>query len=80
MNSGLALLLAFGIGVVGGLRFMTAPAVVAWAAHLGWIIFLALPWPSWGQLGPSASSLLAHWSNSLLINFPPLPPERLPSR
>jgi uncharacterized membrane protein len=37
MNSGFALLLAFGIGVVAGLRSMTAPAVVAWAAHLGWI-------------------------------------------
>jgi uncharacterized membrane protein len=37
MNSGLALLLAFGIGVVAGLRSLTAPAVVAWAAHLGWI-------------------------------------------
>jgi uncharacterized membrane protein len=37
MNPGLALLLAFGIGIVAGLRCMTAPAVVAWAAHLGWI-------------------------------------------
>jgi uncharacterized membrane protein len=37
MNSGFALLLAFGIGVVAGLRSMTAPAAVAWAAHLGWI-------------------------------------------
>jgi uncharacterized membrane protein len=37
MNSGLALLLAFAIGVVAGLRSMTAPAIVAWAAHLGWI-------------------------------------------
>ncbi len=37
MNSGFALLLVFGIGVVTGLRCMTAPAVVAWAAHLGWI-------------------------------------------
>ena len=37
MNSGFALLLALGIGVVTGLRSMTAPAVVAWAAHLGWI-------------------------------------------
>ena len=37
MNSGLGLLLVFGIGVVAGLRSMTAPAVVAWAAHLGWI-------------------------------------------
>jgi uncharacterized membrane protein len=37
MNSTFALLLAFGIGVVAGLRSMTAPAIVAWAAHLGWI-------------------------------------------
>jgi uncharacterized membrane protein len=36
MNS-LSLLLAFGIGVVTGLRSLTAPAVVAWAAHLGWL-------------------------------------------
>ena len=37
MNSTFALWLAFGIGVVAGLRSLTAPAVVAWAAHLGWI-------------------------------------------
>jgi uncharacterized membrane protein len=37
MTSGLVILLVFGIGVVAGLRTMTAPAVVAWAAHLGWI-------------------------------------------
>src|SRR5260370_37681602 len=37
MNPGFALLLVFGIGLVTGLRSMTAPAVVAWAAHLGWI-------------------------------------------
>src|SRR3984957_11774428 len=37
MNSAFALLLAFGSGVVAGLRSLTAPAVVAWAAHLGWI-------------------------------------------
>lgn len=37
MNSELPLLLAFGIGLVAGLRSLTAPAVVAWAAHLGWI-------------------------------------------
>ncbi len=36
MNSTI-LLLAFGIGVVAGLRSLTAPAVVAWAARLGWI-------------------------------------------
>src|SRR5882757_4556406 len=31
------LLLAFGIGVIAGLRSLTAPAVVAWAAQRGWL-------------------------------------------
>jgi uncharacterized membrane protein len=29
--------LAFGIGIVAGLRSLLAPAIVAWAAHLGWL-------------------------------------------
>ena len=37
MSSGFVLLMTFGIGLVTGLRSLTAPAVVAWAAHLGWI-------------------------------------------
>jgi len=37
MSSELVLLIAFAIGVVAGLRSLTAPAVVAWAAHSGWI-------------------------------------------
>ena len=32
-----AFVLAFGIGIVAGLRSLTAPAVVAWGAHLGWL-------------------------------------------
>ncbi|HWT50236.1 MAG TPA: DUF4126 domain-containing protein [Mycobacterium sp.] len=41
-----ALLLALLIGVVAGLRSLTAPAVVAWAALLGWIN-LHGTWASW---------------------------------
>ncbi|HEY6804817.1 MAG TPA: DUF4126 family protein [Pyrinomonadaceae bacterium] len=37
MNPLYVLLLAFLIGVVGGLRTMTAPAVVAWAANRHWL-------------------------------------------
>jgi uncharacterized membrane protein len=37
MNPSLILALAFAIGVIAGLRALTAPAVVCWAAHLGWI-------------------------------------------
>jgi uncharacterized membrane protein len=36
-------LLAFLIGAVAGLRTMTAPAAVAWAAHLGWLDLSASP-------------------------------------
>jgi uncharacterized membrane protein len=37
MSFGVVLALAFGIGVVAGLRSLTAPAVTAWAAHLHWL-------------------------------------------
>jgi len=37
MSSSHVLLLAFGIGVITGLRSLTSPAVVAWAAHRGWL-------------------------------------------
>jgi uncharacterized membrane protein len=29
--------LALGIGIVAGLRSLTAPAAVSWAAHIGWL-------------------------------------------
>lgn len=37
MNGPLVFLLALGIGVVAGLRTFSAPAAMAWAAHLHWI-------------------------------------------
>ena len=37
------LLLAVGIGIVAGLRSLTAPAFVAWAAHLGWLNLQGTP-------------------------------------
>jgi uncharacterized membrane protein len=36
-------ILAIGIGIVAGLRSLTAPAVVAWAAHLGWLSLSGSP-------------------------------------
>ena len=47
-------LLALLIGIVAGLRAMTAPAVVCWAAHFGWLdlsgtwlAFLGNVWARW---------------------------------
>ena len=37
MNTNLILVLAFAIGIVAGLRSLTAPAAVSWAARLGWL-------------------------------------------
>jgi uncharacterized membrane protein len=50
----MAYLLASFIGVVAGLRAMTAPAAVSWAAHLGWLrlegsplAFMGFSWTAW---------------------------------
>ena len=50
----LSLTLALLIGIVAGLRAMTAPAAVSWAAHLGWLelsgtwlAFLGFAWTPW---------------------------------
>jgi uncharacterized membrane protein len=37
------LALAFALGIVAGLRSMTAPAAVAWAAHFGWLHLESTP-------------------------------------
>lgn len=37
MNTTTVLAIAFAIGVIAGLRSLTAPAVVCWAAHLKWL-------------------------------------------
>jgi uncharacterized membrane protein len=36
-------LLCFSIGFVSGLRSLTAPALVCWAAHLGWLNLAGTP-------------------------------------
>lgn len=48
------LILALLIGVVAGMRTMTAPAAMSWAAHLGrlelggtWVAFLGEAWVRW---------------------------------
>ena len=37
MNANYVFAFAVGIGIVAGLRAMTAPAAVTWAAYLGWL-------------------------------------------
>jgi uncharacterized membrane protein len=49
MNS-TVLLFAFAIGVIAGLRAMTAPADTAWAAHLGWLHVVGTPFKFMGSM------------------------------
>ena len=51
---------AFGIGIAAGLRSFTPPAVVAWAAHLGWLNLNSSPLAFMGStITVIISSLLA---------------------
>ena len=60
MNAEFVLFAAFGIGVVAGLRSLTAPAAVSWAACLGWLNLQASPLAFMGSMVTVAlSSLLA---------------------
>ncbi|HKF95394.1 MAG TPA: DUF4126 family protein [Gammaproteobacteria bacterium] len=60
MNSNYALAFALGIGIVAGLRSLTAPAVVSWAAHLGWLKLQGSPLAFMGSIAAvTIFSLLA---------------------
>jgi uncharacterized membrane protein len=74
MNAGLALALAFGIGVVAGLRSMTAPAVVAWAAYLGWINLTGSPLAFMGSIWAVAIFTLGALGEFIADQLPSTPP------
>ena len=60
MSPDFILFSAFGIGVVAGLRSLTAPAVVSWAAYLGWLNLQGSPLAFMGSIVTVViSSLLA---------------------
>ncbi len=60
MEPSYVLALAAGIGIVAGLRSLTAPAVVSWAAHLGWLNLQGSPLAFMGSTAAVAIfSLLA---------------------
>jgi uncharacterized membrane protein len=46
----MALFIALLIGIIAGLRAMTAPAAVAWAAYLGWL-----------PVGGTWAGFMGHW-------------------
>jgi len=60
MNANYVFALAVGIGIVAGLRSLTAPAAVSWAAYLGWLQLDASPLAFMGSgVAVAVFSLLA---------------------
>lgn len=51
MNSGLVFALVFAIGVIAGLRSLTAPAIVCWGAWLKWFDLADSPLRFMGTIG-----------------------------
>src|ERR1022692_4351532 len=72
MTSEFVLLLTLGIGFVAGLRSLTAPAVVSWAAHLGWI----------NVHGSPLAFMASAWAVGIftLLAFVELVADKLPNR
>lgn len=58
VNRAVLYLGCFSIGVVAGLRSMTAPALVSWAAHLGWL-----------DLSGSWMSFLSSWTAIIILSL-----------
>jgi uncharacterized membrane protein len=78
MSSALALCLTFGIGFVAGLRAMTAPAVVAWAAHLGWINLSGTPLLFMGSVWAVAIFTLGALGEYVTDQLPTTPARTVP--
>jgi uncharacterized membrane protein len=71
----LVLLMALLIGVIAGLRSLTAPAVVAWAGFFGWINLHAT-WASWMANIITALILTVFAIGELVVDKLPKTPPR----
>ncbi len=72
------LLLAFLVGVVAGLRSMTAPAVVAWGAYLGWLHLQGTPLSFMGSLAAVVVLSLCACGEFVADQLPNTPPRTAP--
>jgi uncharacterized membrane protein len=73
MNQNYVLALALSIGVVAGVRAMTAPAVVSWAAHLGCLNLHGTPLAFMGSpvaVGIFSLAAIAEYINDVLPKTP----------
>jgi uncharacterized membrane protein len=71
----MTLLLAFALGIVAGLRSMTAPAAIAWSAHFGWLHLAGTPL-AFLDSAPARYLLLALMLAELVADKLPFTPSR----
>src|SRR3984957_14814313 len=74
MSLGFVVLLVLGIGFVAGLRTMTAPAVVAWAAHLSWINLAGTPLAFMASIWAVGFFTLGALAEYVIDQLPSTPP------
>jgi len=71
-------LLAFGIGVIAGLRAMTAPAAVSWAAYLGWLHLAGTPLAFLGSIWAVGVLTLLALGELVTDQLPATPSRKVP--
>src|SRR5215469_16505479 len=71
--------LALGIGIVAGLRSLTAPAVVAWGAHLGWLNLQGSPLSFMGSTASVAIFSLLAIGELIADKLPTIPKRTAPA-
>jgi len=78
VNASYVFALALGIGIVAGLRSLTAPAAVSWAAHLGWLNLQGSPLAFMGSTAAVALLSLAAVGEYVVDKLPKTPRRTLP--
>jgi uncharacterized membrane protein len=72
------MILALCIGIVAGLRSLTAPALVSWAAHLGWLHLEGTPLAFMGSTIAVAIFTVAALGEYVTDLLPKTPPRTAP--
>jgi uncharacterized membrane protein len=72
-------LLAVGIGIVAGLRSLTAPAVMTWGAHLGWLNLHGSPFAFMGSTPAVAIFSLLAIVELIADKLPTIPKRTAPA-
>ena len=74
----IVLLLALLIGVVAGLRTFTAPAVVSWAAYLGWLPLAGTPLAFMGSVWAVGILTVLAFVELVIDQLPSAPSRKAP--